>query len=172
MHASSYKLMKKIVRLNLDDTDELNILDVGSRATGADRASGYRPLFEKKELWTYCGMDMQEGNNVDLVVTDPYCWSEIEDESYDVVISGQVMEHIEAPWLWVKEVARVCKVGGRCVIIAPFVWHQHRYPVDCYRYLPDGMKYLFTKVANFESIRCRLVDDDCLFFGERMDQHK
>jgi SAM-dependent methyltransferase len=36
----------------------------------------------------------------------------LEDESYDVVISMQVLEHLHAPWVAVSEVARVLRPGG------------------------------------------------------------
>jgi ubiquinone/menaquinone biosynthesis C-methylase UbiE len=35
----------------------------------------------------------------------------VEDERYDVVISGQVIEHVRKIWVWMREVSRVCKVG-------------------------------------------------------------
>lgn len=168
MHRKSYQLMRKVIRLNFDKDTQMRVLDVGSHAGEDYENVGYRAIFARNENWIYEGMDLRRGNNVDIVVSEPYRWDEIKDQTYDLVISGQVMEHLEAPWLWVKEVERVCKPGGRCVVIAPFVWHQHRYPVDCYRYLPDGMRYLFTKVAKFEQIRCRLVGDDCLFYGKRI----
>lgn len=38
---------------------------------------------------------MVDGPNVDLVPKDIYYWEEITDESFDLVISGQVFEHIE-----------------------------------------------------------------------------
>ena len=28
---------------------------------------------------------------------------------------------------------------GLACIIAPACWHKHRYPIDCYRFYPDGM---------------------------------
>src|SRR5437867_13318565 len=34
------------------------------------------------------------------------------DDVYDIVLSGQVMEHVRKPWVWIREVARVCKAGG------------------------------------------------------------
>ena len=35
---------------------------------------------------------MVAGNNVDLVVDNPYCWKELSSCSYDVVVSGQALE--------------------------------------------------------------------------------
>ncbi len=66
-------------------------------------------------------MDIQEGPNVDIVVSDIYNWIEIEDSSFDVVISGQAFEHMEFFWKAIKEIERILKPGGLCCIIAPKV---------------------------------------------------
>src|SRR5262249_11476017 len=40
------------------------------------------------------------------------------------------------------EIARVLKPGGYCCIIAPSSGYEHRYPVDCWRFYPDGFAAL------------------------------
>jgi SAM-dependent methyltransferase len=82
---------------------------------------------------------MTEGPNVDIAVKSPYKWNEIRDNYCDVVISGQVFEHIEFPWLTMLEIARVVKPNGLVCIIAPNGLGLHRYPVDCWRFYSDGM---------------------------------
>jgi SAM-dependent methyltransferase len=87
-----------------------------------------------------------------------------------VVISGQCLEHVEEPWNLVTEFHRVCRPGGLCFCIAPWNLPEHRFPVDCYRYLPDGMRHLFTKVAKFDEIRCGHggnLSEDCWFLGKK-----
>jgi len=76
------------------------------------------------------------------VVKEPYKWDELEDASVDVVISGQAFEHIEFPWLTIKEIFIILKDRGLACIIAPSAGWEHRYPVDCWRIFPDGMKAL------------------------------
>ena len=49
----------------------------------------------------------------------------IPDNSYDVVFSAQVIEHVRKIWRWMPEVARVCKPGGLVITINPFSWHYH-----------------------------------------------
>jgi ubiquinone/menaquinone biosynthesis C-methylase UbiE len=66
----------------------------------------------------------------------------VSDDSYDVVLTGQVIEHVKKIWVWVKELARVCKKGGHVIIINPVSWPFHEVPVDCWRIYPDGMKAL------------------------------
>jgi SAM-dependent methyltransferase len=121
----------------------LSILDLGS----LDVNGSYRGCFEVPS-WTYRGIDMAAGKNVDLVLQDPYDWREIESGSADVVVSGQAFEHIEFFWLTVLEIARVLKPEGLCCLIAPSGGPEHRYPVDCWRFFPDG----FAALARFASL--------------------
>lgn len=106
-----------------------------------DINGSYRDLFDPQK-WSYVGLDMQAGKNVDLVPKDPYDWNEIEENSLDLVISGQAMEHIEFPWKTFENIARVLKPGALCCIIAPSAGPEHRHPVDCWRFFPDGMRAL------------------------------
>ena len=59
---------------------------------------------------------------------------------FDLVISGQAMEHCEFFWIVFQEIFRVLKPNGYICIIAPSSGPEHRYPVDCWRFYPDGMR--------------------------------
>jgi ubiquinone/menaquinone biosynthesis C-methylase UbiE len=59
------------------------------------------------------------------------------------VLSGQVLEHVPRIWLWMREVARVCKPGGIVITINPVSWPYHKLPRDCWRAYPDGMTALY-----------------------------
>ena len=67
----------------------------------------------------------------------------IPDESYDVVLSGQVIEHVKKPWKWLPELARIARTGGFVITINPVSWEYHEAPVDCWRIYPEGMKALY-----------------------------
>lgn len=67
----------------------------------------------------------------------------IPDESYDIVLSGQVIEHVRKPWKWMPELARITRAGGFVITINPVSWVYHEAPVDCWRIYPDGMKGLY-----------------------------
>lgn len=129
--------------------EPLRILDLGSQ----DVNGTYRSLFLKRP-WNYKGIDMVAGNNVDIVLRTPYIWKEISSESADVVISGQAFEHIQYFWITMLEVARVLKPGGICCILAPSSGPEHRYPLDCWRYYPDGMVSLahFAQLEVMEAV--------------------
>lgn len=129
MHKSSMERMKWF-RDNYI-TDQKTILDIGS----CDVNGAYKKLFHK---YDYTGVDICKGGNVDIVLKNPYKWNEI-DSKYDIIISGQTLEHTEFFWLTVAEMVKVLKKGGLLCLIAPSVIGEHRYPVDCYRYYCDGM---------------------------------
>lgn len=114
--------------------NKLRVLDVGSY----DVNGSYRHLFDESR-YDYTGLDMEEGPNVDIVLKSPYDWSAIESDCYDIVISGQALEHIEYFWKTMEEMTRVLKKDGLLCLIAPNGFGEHRYPVDCYRFFADGM---------------------------------
>lgn len=141
MHKSSMHNMLLFVTKYLKPVfsgEQLHILDVGSRSING----GYKKLFDGEANWYYEGMDITPGINVDIVVPDIYNWGDIANDKYDIVICGQVFEHIEYPWLTIHEINRVLRPGGLTCIIAPSSGFIHRFPVDCYRYFPDGMTAL------------------------------
>jgi len=71
------------------------------------------------------------------------CNFPIDSDRYDIVLSGQVIEHVRQIWIWIRELARVCKVGGKVVTINPVSWPYHEAPVDCWRAFPEGMRALY-----------------------------
>lgn len=77
----------------------------------------------------------------------------VDSETADVVVSTNVMEHVRKPWVWIKELARICKPGGYVITINPVSWPYHEYPIDCWRAYPEGMKALYEEV-NLEVITC------------------
>jgi hypothetical protein len=139
MHKSSYKKMQYFREKYLTKLESkvLNIIDLGSQNVNGT----YKDIFNRDQ-WKYQGLDITAGNNVDIVIDDIYSWEKIEDNSIDILISGQAFEHIEFIWQSIREVERVLKPGGLCCIIAPSSGYEHRYPVDCWRFYPDGFKAL------------------------------
>jgi SAM-dependent methyltransferase len=153
MHLSSLKNMQKFVDeyLSGEVGRPLKILDLGSTEMGAC----YRPIFEKSG-WNYIGADLQAGPNVSLVLKDPYAWREVPTGSVDVLISGQVLEHVEYFWITMLEISRVLKPGGLACLVVPSSGPEHRYPVDCWRFYRDGMLALgqFARLENLQAFTC------------------
>jgi SAM-dependent methyltransferase len=130
------------------------ILDLGSQ----DFNGSYRSLLDHAP-WRYLGVDMAPGKNVDVVLRDPYYWREIKAGSADVIVSGQTFEHTEFFWLSLREMARALRVGGLVCIIAPSAGDEHRYPVDCWRVYPDGLRAA-ARYAGLETVEAWTQWDD------------
>ena len=159
MHASSMKRMEWFIKYYLQTTKKLDILDVGSY----DVNGCYKELF-KPNQFNYVGLDMERGPNVDIVPLSAYKWNELENDSYDAVISGQALEHIEFFWVTISEMVRVTKEGGLICIIAPNGFGEHRYPVDCWRFFTDGMialaRYYKLEIMHAHTNSAPSVEDD------------
>lgn len=156
MHESSYNEMKKFVSGYLGRKRKLSILDIGS----LDVNGTYRPLFDNPK-WKYTGIDIVEGKNVDVVSQNPYSYP-FDDKSFDVVISGSVMEHVEDLHKFIKEAARVLKKDGIMCHIAPWVFPEHKFPIDCWRILPGGMKFLLEEIAGIKILQIHKNNTDCV----------
>ena len=57
---------------------------------------------------------------------------------------------MEFPWLVFNEIYRVLKPEGITCIIVPSAGPEHRYPIDCWRIYPDGMRSL----CKFSGLTC------------------
>jgi SAM-dependent methyltransferase len=156
MHKSSYQKMERFVSewIKVKDQFPSCVLDFGSQCVNGN----YKDLFDP-DIWKYIGVDQAPGKNVDIVLSDPYNWTEVKDESVDLLISGQALEHVEYPWIIFEEFFRVMKPNALCCIIAPSSGPEHRYPIDCWRFYGDGMRAL-CKHANLICLECRTDRDE------------
>ncbi len=113
-------------------------------------SSKYREIIKQKAQ-DYVTFDVVPGPNIDVVgdaLNTPFGSA-----TFDTVISTQVLEHIEKPWLMVKEIRRILKKNGICVLTAPFLEPYHADPHDYFRYTIEGIRSLFEN-EGFETIEC------------------
>ena len=148
MHPSSYENMQKcydryIRRMGYESRQVVKVIDIG----GAEVNGSYRGIFSHP-VFQYLTADIAT-EGVDFPMLDPY-QVPLPNESVDIVLSGQMLEHCELFWLAFKEMMRIMKPDGFLFLIAPSSGPIHRYPVDCYRFYPDAFEAL-AKFAN-----CRL----------------
>jgi len=64
------------------------------------------------------------------------------DREYDLIIAEQVFEHVRYPWDAAKNVYKGLKPGGHALISTPFIFHIHPTPLDCWRWTPQGLKFM------------------------------
>jgi SAM-dependent methyltransferase len=150
LHKDAYLEMQRILYQWHDAAD---VLDVGSYNVNGS----YRPIVNGHG-WNYTGVDIVPGKNVDIVSDSPYRFP-FDDGAFDIVISGSVMEHVEAVWEWVPELARLIRPGGMLAIITHTHWIYHPHPVDCWRIMPDGMRFLFDLTGVLEGYDIQMYND-------------
>lgn len=71
----------------------------------------------------------------------------LENESFDTVLSAEVLEHVPDPEKALREIYRVLKPGGKLVISIPHLMYLHNEPNDFYRYTKYGLRTLLERVG-------------------------
>lgn len=150
MHPAAMTAMSGMIQRYTGEN--ASVIDVGS----LDVNGNYRGLIESRG-WSYVGLDLQEGNNVDIVAESPYNYP-IRDNTFDIVISGSTMEHVSYIWKWVPELVRILRPGGLLCIVTHWSFPLHRYPKDYWRIMPDGMELLFDETGLLGEYKIELVN--------------
>src|SRR5712671_1897710 len=106
---------------------------------GPDRfPSSYRAIVDSPQV-QWDTIDLQARAGLTHTASGEYTFP-LADGSYDLVVSGQVLEHVRKVWVWIRELARVCRPGGHVITVNPVNWAYHLAPIDCWRIYPEGMK--------------------------------
>lgn len=137
------------------DLADADTLEVGSY----DENGSVREYF----TGNYTGVDMREGQSVDMVVNAhdlPF-----EDESFDVVVCTEMIEHDDRFWVSLDQMGRVLKPGGYLILTSRGNgFPLHAYPDDFYRFMPSAAPVLLA-VAGCEVISAMEDPQDPGFFA-------
>lgn len=129
------------------NNSKFNVLEIGSRNVVSER------------LWeqfipncSYTGFDVLEGDNVDVVgdVHKLSCY--FSPDSFDLVISHAVLEHLAMPWIAAEEIARVLKVGGYIAVETHFSFSEHELPWHFFQFNANALEILFGSPLGFELV--------------------
>lgn len=101
----------------------------------------YKELFECDE---YIGLDVSGSLNPDII-GDLKNLNMFSDESFDSVLSNQVLEHIDDTDKVISELFRILKQGGHLCLTVPFISRLHGVPNDYWRFSRYGLEYLLKK---------------------------
>lgn len=104
----------------------------------------------------YTGVDLEEGDGVDMVVEagKPLPFA---NDSFDMVLASSVFEHDPAFWATFIDLLRVLRSGGHLYINAPSNGQVHRYPEDNWRFYPDSGRALERWAAS-QGVPVRLIE--------------
>lgn len=173
MHLNSELLFSKYAKPFFKD--KMRILEIGP----AGYPSAYENLVNKKSIEWHT-MDFGDSSFIDNAADNltyklifPTVFP-IQSDQYDIVLSGQVIEHVDVIWKWIEESKRILRPGGILIIINPVSWPYHEAPIDCWRIYPDGIKALAKfynlsiEISKFESLEKEFLlkyDKSLTFIG-------
>lgn len=95
----------------------------------------------KNNASDYVTCDAKKNENINVVCDINYL--AFQPESFDVVVSTQVLEHVDDPFAVAREIEKVLKIGGNAVITAPFMFPFHADPKDNFRFSREGLEEVF-----------------------------
>lgn len=128
-------------------------INVSSSDRWLDVGCGLRPYEASFSAGSYVGVDIEaSGRDSDFKRPDHYYDGRnlpFPEDSFEGVISTQVLEHVPDPHVFLAEIHRVIKSEGRLIISLPFVWQEHEEPFDFFRFTQFGIADLL-KQAGFE----------------------
>lgn len=125
------------------DFGRYRVLDVGCGF------KPYEPLFAEHAV-KYVGVDSGDHAAPDIVGTADAI--PVEDDSFDVVVCSQVLEHVDDPARVVRELHRVTAPGGRVLASTHGVHTYHPAPQDHWRWTHTGLARLFEQNGDWASI--------------------
>lgn len=113
---------------------------------GGSKKSGYQELVKGEHTWTIVNIDEKYGYDLKFNLEDKF---PLENNSYDNVISMNLIEHIFDTNNIFSETARVLKPGGMFVSAIPYMHQIHGSPDDYVRYT-DSAYQKFADKYGFE----------------------
>jgi SAM-dependent methyltransferase len=116
-------------------------MDVGSSA-GSFRHSRFGHILQAtQQASAYVTVDINR-NALPSVVADahglPFC-----NDTFDIVIANNLIEHLRSPEIGISEIRRVLKPAGLVLFTTPFLYPIHEAPHDFVRFTKFGLQHLF-----------------------------
>ena len=121
------------------------LLDIGGR----DRSKLDRSLQFECDVTV---LDINEGNNVDIVGDAHELSAIFVGECFDAVMSVCVFEHLAMPWKVVGEINHVLKINGYVFLYTHQTIGLHDSPWDYFRFSEDVWPVFFNQNTGFEII--------------------
>jgi hypothetical protein len=122
------------------------VLEIGSRSR-----SGYvrRELIQPMN---YCGVDIVDGGNVDVICDAHDLRSKFGPGTFDAAFSISTFEHLAMPWKVALEMNYVLKVGAQALIASHQTFPIHEAPWDFWRFSTAAWPALFNEATGFRII--------------------
>lgn len=129
------------INLKKEDVEGKRIIEIGSY----DVNGSLRSVIESLNPFEYVGVDLKEGPGVDVVCSAEDVLKCFEKESFDVVISTEMIEHVKDWRKVISNIKNICKFGGIIFISTRSLgFPYHPSPTDFWRFQSKDMKNIFS----------------------------
>ena len=98
----------------------------------------YRSVIEPK-VGKYLGVDLEMNPKAEHHI-DFDSKTTLPDNYADVILSNQVLEHVDSPGGYLQEAYRILKPGGKIILTTHGYWFYHPTPNDYWRWTSAGLK--------------------------------
>ena len=131
---------------------KIKVLEIGSLIVEGQEHLSVRKYFPEAE---YVGVDMQQGNGVDVVEDfidfankcdnenfdgTGYCYDH--EEEFDLILCLDMLEHAKEPFEVIESAKQCLKPNGVLLVTSVFNFKIHEYPNDYWRFTPECFKML------------------------------
>ena len=128
---------------NLKESEikDKSIIEVGSYNVNGS----LREMIQNMNPKSYLGVDMELGLGVDRICKADELIKEFGSESFDLVVSTEMLEHVENWKEIIHNLKNILKVGGTLLITTRSKgFPYHPYPIDMWRYEISDMQHIFS----------------------------
>ena len=98
----------------------------------------YRPVIEPK-VGKYLGIDLEMNPSAEHHIGFD-SKTTLPDNYADIVLSNQVLEHVDSPSGYLQEAYRILKPGGTIILTTHGYWFYHPTPNDYWRWTSAGLR--------------------------------
>lgn len=138
---NAYCISFGAINLKPEEIKGKRVIEVGSYETNGS----LRSLVESYHPSEYIGVDIAEGPGVDVIGKAEDILDRFGKESFDIVISTELLEHIRVWRDGIHNIKNICKAGGIILITTrSYGCLYHGHPYDFWRYELEDMKHIFS----------------------------
>lgn len=140
MHVSIMQFIG--TKIKLEEVKGKRVLEVGSYNVNGGVGPVLKNWGKPEE---YAGVDIEDGPGVDIVCNAEALAEKFGENSFDFVISVEMMEHVRNWQKVISNLKRVCKPGGIIVVTTRSKgFKYHAYPHDYWRFENEDMAEIFS----------------------------
>lgn len=137
---NQYCILFVAINLKRNEIEGKRVIEVGA----CDVNGSARPLIESYNPQEYIGVDIIQGPGVDIICSAENLVSEFGEQSFDIVISTELLEHVRDWRLVTHNIKSICKTNGIILLTTrSYGFGYHGYPYDFWRYEIEDMEYIF-----------------------------